>query len=240
MLRTYRLAEADKIVVCLTREKGIVRGVARGASKLKSKFGASLEPFTRIMLAYLENETRELVTIREADILRSHFNLAQNSETVAAMEYMGELVSEFTPSQEPNEKLFRMVRACIEAVSQSPENLYALTRYFEIWTLRLAGFWPDFHACNICRKQFKAYETTTAAIYLTNNALRCSDCWDGHDTPLSAGAYTLLRETKERGPLEWSSLARQIPQSSQNELARITYQLILTALERAPRGIRKT
>src|SRR5918911_1056053 len=43
ILRTYNLAEADKIVVCLTRNSGVVRAVARGAKRLKSRFGAVLE-----------------------------------------------------------------------------------------------------------------------------------------------------------------------------------------------------
>ena len=46
VLRTYNLAEADKIVVCLTRENGVIRGVAKGCRKLKNRFGAALEPFT--------------------------------------------------------------------------------------------------------------------------------------------------------------------------------------------------
>ena len=50
VLRTYKLAEADKIVLCLTREAGLVRGVARGARRLKSRYGASLEPIADVTL----------------------------------------------------------------------------------------------------------------------------------------------------------------------------------------------
>ena len=41
-LRTHPLREADMIVTVFTREHGKVRGVARGARRLKSRFGASL------------------------------------------------------------------------------------------------------------------------------------------------------------------------------------------------------
>ena len=44
ILRTYNLAEADKIVVCLSRSAGLIRGVAKNCRKLKKRFGASLEP----------------------------------------------------------------------------------------------------------------------------------------------------------------------------------------------------
>src|SRR4029079_10951401 len=39
VLRTYNLAEADKIVVCLSRSHGLIRGVAKGCRKLKNRFG---------------------------------------------------------------------------------------------------------------------------------------------------------------------------------------------------------
>ncbi len=52
VLRTYKLAEADKIAVFLSQHLGIMRGVARGARRLKSKFGASLEPYTIVGTAW--------------------------------------------------------------------------------------------------------------------------------------------------------------------------------------------
>ena len=59
VLRTYNLAEADKIVVCLSRSHGLIRGVAKGCRKLRNRFGASLEPFTLINLAYYQKENQD-------------------------------------------------------------------------------------------------------------------------------------------------------------------------------------
>ncbi|MBD0370802.1 MAG: DNA repair protein RecO, partial [Pyrinomonadaceae bacterium] len=75
VLRSYNLAEADKIVVCLTRSTGVVRAVAHGARRLKSRFGAGLEPFTFVQMSYHEKEGRELVTLRQLEIARSYFSL---------------------------------------------------------------------------------------------------------------------------------------------------------------------
>jgi DNA repair protein RecO (recombination protein O) len=46
VLRTYRLGEADRIVVFLTRDRGKKRGVAKGARRSRSRFAAALEPLT--------------------------------------------------------------------------------------------------------------------------------------------------------------------------------------------------
>ena len=43
VLRTYKLGEADRIVVFLTRDRGKKRGVAPNARKSRKRFGAALE-----------------------------------------------------------------------------------------------------------------------------------------------------------------------------------------------------
>ena len=42
VLRTYKLGEADRIVVFLTRDRGKKRGVAKGARRPKSRFTGGL------------------------------------------------------------------------------------------------------------------------------------------------------------------------------------------------------
>ena len=51
VLRTYKLGEADRIVVFLTRDRGKKRGVAKGARRPRSKFTGGLEPMTRAEVA---------------------------------------------------------------------------------------------------------------------------------------------------------------------------------------------
>src|SRR6185436_15687238 len=117
VLRTYKLAEADKICVLLTRQSGMLRGVAYGARKMRSRFGSSLEPFTEVAVTYFAKEGRDLVSISNAEIVRSHFEEAATSvETSAAMSYVADLLNEFAPDHEPNEALFRLVRATLDAV----------------------------------------------------------------------------------------------------------------------------
>ena len=63
ILRTYKLGEADRIVVFLTRDRGKKRGVAKGARRVRSRFVGALEPMTRAGVAYYEREHRDLVRI---------------------------------------------------------------------------------------------------------------------------------------------------------------------------------
>ena len=63
ILRTYKLGEADRIVVFLTRDRGKKRGVAKGARRPRSRYIGALEPLTRGEVAYFEREQRELVRL---------------------------------------------------------------------------------------------------------------------------------------------------------------------------------
>ena len=61
VLRTYKLNDADRIVVFLTADRGKKRGVAKSARRPRSRFRGALEPLTRASVAYFEKESRELV-----------------------------------------------------------------------------------------------------------------------------------------------------------------------------------
>ena len=71
VLRTYKLGEADRIVVFLTRDRGKKRGVAKGARRPRSRFTGALEPLTEVSVAYFEKERRELVGLNYAETRRS-------------------------------------------------------------------------------------------------------------------------------------------------------------------------
>ncbi|HZG53358.1 MAG TPA: DNA repair protein RecO [Pyrinomonadaceae bacterium] len=234
VLRIYKLAEADKIAVFLSQNSGVMRGVARGARRLKSKFGAALEPFTLISLSYFEKEGQELVSIRQADILRSYFELSKNTEVVVALEYISGLILDFAPPHEPNEKIFRMVRACVEAIAAAPENLRHHTRYCEVWLLKLSGFLPDLRACVNCKRLLGE---NSGKVYLgTDGALRCVGCADKTDLSISSEATAYLRATQRLAPGDWAGSLSLAPETTLKELSHVTQRLITRALERLPRG----
>src|SRR5262249_25369241 len=71
VLRTYKLGEADRIIVLMTEEHGEVRAVAKGARRAKSRFGARLEPPTHVAIQ-LYRGRGDLDTVAQADTI-DHF-----------------------------------------------------------------------------------------------------------------------------------------------------------------------
>jgi DNA repair protein RecO (recombination protein O) len=230
ILRSYNLAEADKIVVCLSRSAGLIRGVAKGCRKLKNRFGAALEPFTLINLTYYEKENRELVSFRQVEILKSRFNLSSNATMLTGFSYMGDLLIDFSPPHQANDNLFRMAIACFEAASETPDDLEAVLRYFEVWLLKLEGFLPDLRTCANCDKALG----DEGAVYLGPDlSLRCSQC--GRGVAVSKRLHAHLRSTEKLSPAKFAEGAREVSQETKREMAELTFQIIGRVLERMPR-----
>lgn len=234
VLRSYNLAEADRIVLCFTRDAGLIRGVAKGARRMKSRFGAALEPFTVVRLEFRERENRELVTITGTEIVRSHFDLAADVQCADVLGYMAELVNEFAPPHEANEKLFRMVSACLEALAAAPDTSKIILRYFEIWILRLAGSFPDVSTCAVCGSAL----TAAQPVYFDfESAVRCGNCSRGVGTRLLPQVRQILVKTQQLGPAQFSERCAAAFADSDAELAEFTHRLIVRTLERRPRTL---
>ncbi len=139
-LRTYDFGEANKIVVLLTKSAGLLRGVAYGAKKSRSRFGASLEQLTRVRVTFKRKEHEDLVVLQSCEIIRPSPAYRLGFEENLYCSYFAELVVEFVREQVESEKLFRLTNAVLEAIGTASIEL--LARYFEFWVLRLEGVLP--------------------------------------------------------------------------------------------------
>lgn len=156
ILRTYKLGEADRIVVFLTRDRGKKRGVAKGARRPRSRFAAALEPMTEVKLAYFEKERRELVGVNYAETVRSPLSLAMraggspeggpgdgaSADALGYIGYFAELLDEWAQEADADDRLYRLGASMLDALSAGAP-VEPLARYFEYWLLRLQGVYPE-------------------------------------------------------------------------------------------------
>ncbi len=198
VLKSYSLAEADKIVVLLTQNEGLVRGVAKGAKRLKSRFGGGLEPFSVVQISYFQKEERELVSISQIELIKSYFENASEPEFFEKFAYLVELLVEFAPPHDPNEKLYRMAKVCLETAAENPQLLDGIVVYFELWILRLGGYLPDWNTCDNCRRELGSDENTALQI---NFHLQCRSCQKGrNDWKISAREREIFKNAQRFSP----------------------------------------
>jgi DNA repair protein RecO (recombination protein O) len=148
VLRTYKLGEADRIVVFLTRDRGKKRGVAKGARRQRSPFVGALEPLTEARVAYFEKERRELVGLNYAEAVRSPLSLTGPSadggpqDALGYVGYFAELLDEWAQEADADDRLYRLGASMLEALAAGAP-VEPLARYFEYWLLRLQGVYPE-------------------------------------------------------------------------------------------------
>ena len=141
VLRTYKLGEADRIVVFLTRDRGKKRGVAKGARRPRSRFTGALEPLTEVRVAYFEKERRELVGLNYAETHRSPLVL-DNQDALGYVSYFAELLDEWAQDGDADDRLYRLGASMLDALAVGTP-VEPLARYFEYWLLRLQGVYPE-------------------------------------------------------------------------------------------------
>jgi DNA repair protein RecO (recombination protein O) len=233
VLRTFTLKEADKVCVFFTREAGKLRGVARGARRLRSRYGASLEPFTEVSLVYFEQENKELVSISNCEIVNSQFFEGMGSERLGVMHYLAELVTEFIPDREPNEKVYRLIAATLESLRNAKNSeLPILVRYFEIWMLKLGGFFPDWRRCGLCQRDL----AQEPSVWLTNEGTpQCSACSGVLGEEVRPAEWRTIYDLLTQSPVKFLSSSRDEPVI--NRIGYIAARLINRALERELRSV---
>ena len=231
ILRSFNVGEQDKIVVFFSRDKGVLRGVAKGARKFDNRFGSSLEPMSLVQIFYYEKERRELVTISNCDLVESFFEIQEDLKVNFTLSYFTELVEEFFPSGAKEDILFRLLLAVLKAIKNKGDLIF-LTAYFETWVLKINGLLPNFAQCKKCHKNI----TDFAWLSPKKDGVYCHQCAIYKKEKISAKANSFLQWIKKNPPLH----KRNLPFSSSEigELRKILEEIIVFNLEREPKTLR--
>ena len=230
VLRTYKLGEADRIVVFLTRDRGKKRGVAKGAGKSRTRFAGALEPLTRVQVGYVEREQRDLVQVHFAEAVRSPLSAPGEACTYAS--YFAELLDEWASENDPQERLFRLGVAVLDALT-SGSDAALVARYFEYWLLRLEGVYPSVHACPRCGGSLGA----GAVLESRSHWYLCPACTSGQGgVRVSPEALAFLGMSAGRAPGHLGDIAPG--KGAQAELQAAHRLLLVWHLDREPRSAR--
>src|SRR4029453_5528257 len=194
ILRTYKLGEADRIVVFLTRDRGKKRGVAKGARRVRSRFMGALEPMTRAGVAYYEREHRDLVRINYVEPTRSPLS-GPAGEALGHVGYFAELIDEWAPESHADERLYRLGSSMTEAIAAGAP-VEALARYFEYWLLRLQGVYPSLAACPGCAEPLLG----GAVMPARDDIFVCPACAPGGGTSVGIEALKFLKAAGATAP----------------------------------------
>ncbi len=145
----YSLGETDKIIVFLTKDFGIVRAVAKGVKRLKSRLSGRTELLTYGDLIYFERTAKDLHSINSFDIIESFQTIRENILKLAYCSYIAELIQHVTAESESDPDTFDLVLSTMYLI-ESTDDLEVIVRAFEIKLLERIGLNPRLDLCVIC------------------------------------------------------------------------------------------
>src|SRR6476620_10635610 len=136
VLRQHKLGEADRIVTLLTRDHGMVRAVAKGVRRTRSKFGARLEPFAHIDV--------QLHPGRNLDIVNDY---GRYTGACAVLETAERLAGE---ERAPVPALHRLTVAALRAVADGGRPRELVLDAYLLRAMGIAGWAPALTECAGC------------------------------------------------------------------------------------------
>ena len=156
VLRVQKLGEADRIITVLTRRHGRVRAVAKGVRRTRSKFGATVEPFSHVDLQLFAGRNLDIVV--QAESLTAYgsalvTDYGRYTAATAVLETAERLTAE---EREPSLRLFLLVVGALRALTgggheQVPARDPSLVLdAFLLRAMSVAGYAPALVDCAQC------------------------------------------------------------------------------------------
>ena len=129
VLRTYKLGETSKVVVLLTRERGKLRAVAKGARGPRSRYQSALEPLSEVRVSLHGRQGAELYRLGQCELLRSAFRAgAQGLEAALSLSYFAELLDAFAQEGEAEDAVYRLAVAVVVAAENGADGFHGVRR----------------------------------------------------------------------------------------------------------------
>ncbi|MGL5193366.1 MAG: DNA repair protein RecO [Chroococcales cyanobacterium] len=152
-LKSIPLGESDRILTILTRECGLIRAVAPGVRKPKSKLGGRAGLF--VVNELVINQGRSLDLITQAETLESYSGLSKDLGKLTAGQYLAELALCQALSDQPQEELFSLLSEHLtrieglRMVGDRPSTTQVLPLLTQgiYHLLALGGIAPQVHSC---------------------------------------------------------------------------------------------
>ena len=162
VLRTYKLGEADRIVVILAEDGRQVRAVAKGSRKTTSRLAGRMRPYvvSRLLIA----TGRSLDVISEAEVIESHEALALDLDRGAGAGAVCELAERLSSDGDPEPRIYALTAATLDALADvPPEAAQTLTAAYYAKALSMHGWRPQLGTCVACGAEVPATGYLSAA-----------------------------------------------------------------------------
>jgi DNA repair protein RecO (recombination protein O) len=148
-LRCWDFSETSQTVSLLTREGGIIRGLAKGSKRDKGPFSGGFDPATRGNIVARIKPTTDLALLTEWRLEQVWWQVRNDLQVNKAAIYAIDLVGRLITDHDPHQKVFDALCMTLDRVDDGHSIDWPLLQFQ--WTLLVeTGYKPTLvnHACD--------------------------------------------------------------------------------------------
>lgn len=179
-LKSYPLNDNDSILVMFSKTKGLMRAVAKGVKRPKSKLGARAQMFVANELMLLEG--RNLDTIAQAQSVNTFSKIRNDLDKLSYSMYIAELVNNFCSKQfsedDNSSEIYSLIYSAYEKIANSKSKLETMlfVLKFQLKFMAYLGWGLDFNYCSTCQNELSNDITTSSVFSYSQGGFLCSNC----------------------------------------------------------------
>ena len=188
-LKSYPLKEADKIVVMYSKDKGLIKAVAKGSRKTKSSLGARMETF--IANTLLLAKGRNLDTISQAETVNSFNNTRKDLDKIFYSMYITEVINSFGVENDPcAPEIYNILYNALKTIAncENKKDILLAVLKFQLKIMQTSGFLPELNTCLKCGCKINQ----NAYFSINEGGIICEECLN--DTKGKLSIHNKIRE----------------------------------------------
>ena len=154
-IHSYNLSENDKIIVMYSKDNGIIRCVAKGVKKPKSKLGGRMDLLINNNLILSKGKNLDIVS--QAEVLNGFKHIRLDFTRLGLAIYCAELVGIFGVENDPNSELiYKLILDTLSKIdtTSGKSNLLKIVMNFQLELMDIAGYKLATNCCSICGKPY--------------------------------------------------------------------------------------
>ena len=149
-LKAMPMNESDRLVTVLTKERGLLRAIAPGSRKHKSRLGGRSGLFVVNELLLIKGKSIDKMV--QAETKRSFPGLSKDLAKLTASQYLAEIALSQALSDQPQEELYYLLLEHLKRLeTASKANILPCLAQATFHLLALAGVAPEVFRCAISR-----------------------------------------------------------------------------------------
>jgi DNA repair protein RecO (recombination protein O) len=190
VLRSRRMGETSRITMLYTEDFGKLKVTAKGARRVKSKFGSALELMAEVQAICYIRTARDLQTLSECELLTPPPVLSNDLQRFSFGNAAIELIDGLTIEGEANKRLYQCLRGVLRGLEEvDSTQVESLFWYYELRVLDALGYSPELRQCVACRREL-------IGAWLWFNPAQgggmCAACGQGHGMRLPGESLQFL------------------------------------------------